>query len=56
MVEPPKFYRQSQEKLTKLLFQRELRKKGSTARRKLNHRIAKLHQQILDSASNGTLS
>lgn len=46
MVEPPKFYRRSEEKLAKLQAKRELRKKGSTARRKLNHRIAKLHQQI----------
>ncbi len=46
MVEPPKFYRQAEEKLAKLQAKRELRKKGSTARRKLNYRIAKLHQQI----------
>jgi putative transposase len=46
MVKPPKFYRQTEEKLTKLQAKRELRKKGSTARRKLNNRIAKLHQQI----------
>jgi len=46
MVEPPKFYRQSQEKLAKLQANTELRKKGSTARRKLGSRIARLHQQI----------
>lgn len=46
MVEPPKFYRQAEQKLSKLQAKRELRKKGSTARRKLNHRISKLHQQI----------
>jgi len=46
MVESPKFYRHSQEKLAKLQAKRELRKKGSTSRRKLNQRIAKLHQQI----------
>jgi putative transposase len=46
MVEPPKFYRQSEEKLAKLQAKKELRAKGSTAHRKLNHRIAKLHQQI----------
>jgi putative transposase len=46
MVEPPKFYRQAEEKLAKLQSKRELRKKGSTGRRKLNHRIARLHQQI----------
>jgi putative transposase len=46
MVEPPKFYRQAEEKLARLQAKQELRKKGSTARRKLNQRIAKLHQQI----------
>jgi putative transposase len=46
MVEPPRFYRQAEEKLAKLQAKRELRKKGSTARRQLNHRIARLHQQI----------
>lgn len=46
MVEPPKFYRQSEERLAKLQSKREQRKKGSTAHRKLNHRIAKLHQKI----------
>jgi putative transposase len=46
MVEPPKFYRQAEEKLAKLQTKRELRKKGSTARRKLGSRIAKLHQQV----------
>ncbi len=46
MVEPPKFYRQAEEKLAKLQVKTELRTKGSTARRKLNRRIAKLHQQI----------
>lgn len=46
MVKPPKFYRQAEEKLAKLQAKRELRKKGSTARRKLNHCIARLHQQI----------
>jgi putative transposase len=44
--EPPKFYRQSEEKLGKLQAKRELRPKGSTSRRKLNERIAKLHQKI----------
>ena len=46
MVEPPKFYRQAEEKLAKLQAKQQLRKKGSTARRKLGSRIAKLHQQI----------
>ncbi|MFB2920091.1 transposase [Aerosakkonema funiforme] len=41
MVEPPKFYRQASEKLSKLQAKRELRKKGSTAGRKLNSRIAR---------------
>jgi len=43
---PPKFYRQAEEKLAKLQAKRELRPKGSKARRKLNVKIAKLHQQI----------
>ena len=43
---PPKFYRQSEDKLAKLQAKREARAKGSTARRKLNERIAKLHQRI----------
>ncbi len=46
MVKPPKFYRQTGDKLAKLQAKRELRKKGSTARRKLNSRLAKLHQRI----------
>lgn len=46
MVKPPKFFRQSEEKLAKLQAKRELRKKGSMRRRKLNHRIARLHQKI----------
>jgi putative transposase len=46
MVEPPRFYRQAEETLSKLQVKRDLRKKGSTARRKLNSRIAKLHQRI----------
>ncbi|HEY9727141.1 MAG TPA: transposase [Chroococcales cyanobacterium] len=37
---------QAEQKLAKLQANRELRKKGSTARGKLNHRIAKLHQLI----------
>ena len=43
---PPKFYRQSEKKLAKLQNKRDTRAKGSTARRKLNERIAKLHQCI----------
>jgi putative transposase len=46
MVEPPKFYRQAEEKLAKLQAKREIRKKGTTARRKLNSRIESLHQRI----------
>lgn len=46
MVEPPKFYRQAENKLAPLSAKRELRAKGSTARRQLNQRLAKLHQQI----------
>ena len=44
--QPPKFYRQAEERLAKLQARRELRPKGSKARRKLNERIAKLHQRI----------
>ncbi|MEO1149141.1 MAG: transposase [Cyanobacteria bacterium J06638_22] len=44
--QPPKFYRQSEAKLAKLQTKRDARAKGSTSRRKLNERIAKLHQRI----------
>jgi len=43
--EPPKFYRHAEEKLTKLQTKRDKRAKGSKPRRKLNQRIAKLHQK-----------
>ena len=46
LIDPPKFFRKAEAKLARLQAKRELRKKGSTARRKLNHKIAKLHQQI----------
>lgn len=46
LVKPPKFYRQSEDRLANLQAKRELRTKGSKARRKLNQRIAKLHQHI----------
>ncbi len=46
LKEPPKFYRQSEEKLGKLQAKREARAKGSKARRKLNKRISRLHQQV----------
>lgn len=43
---PPKFYRQAEEKLGRLQAKRDARVKGSKPRRKLNARIAKLHQRI----------
>jgi putative transposase len=46
LVEPPKFFRRSEERLGALQAKREQRPKGSKARRKLNERIAKLHQRI----------
>jgi putative transposase len=46
MVEPPKFYRQAEDRLAVLQAKRDLRTKGSTSRRKLNQRIAKLHQRV----------
>jgi putative transposase len=46
LVEPPKLYRQAEEKLATLQVKRELRAKGSKARRKLNQRLARLHQRI----------
>ena len=44
--QPPKFYRQAEERLAKLQAKRDARAKGSKPRRKLNERIAKLHQRI----------
>lgn len=44
--QPPKFYRQAEDQLAKLQAKRESRAKGSKARRKLNGRIARLHQRI----------
>lgn len=44
--QPPKFYRQAEEKLGLLQAKRDARAKGSKPRRKLNERIAKLHQRI----------
>lgn len=44
--QPPRFYRQAEEKLTKLQAKRDARAKGSKPRRKLNVCIAKLHQRI----------
>ncbi|MBE9064486.1 RNA-guided endonuclease TnpB family protein [cf. Phormidesmis sp. LEGE 11477] len=42
----PKFYRQAETKLGRLQAKREHRPKGSKGRRKLNERIAKLHQKV----------
>lgn len=44
--EPPKFYRHAEEKLTKLQVKRDQKTKCSKPRRKLNQRIARLHQRI----------
>ncbi|WP_144053720.1 RNA-guided endonuclease InsQ/TnpB family protein [Baaleninema simplex] len=44
--QPPKFYRQAEDKLAKLQSKRDARAKGSKPRRQLNERIAKLHQRI----------
>ncbi|MDJ0517017.1 MAG: transposase [Trichodesmium sp. MO_231.B1] len=46
MINPPKFYRQSEEKLVKLQQKQQARPKGSKGRRKLNQQLAKLHQKI----------
>ena len=46
LKKPPKFYRLSENKLAHLQAKRESRAKGSTARRKLNQKIARLHQRI----------
>jgi len=46
MKQPPRFYRQAEDKLAKLQAKRDARTKGSKPRRKLNERIAKLHQRI----------
>lgn len=44
--QPPKFYRQAQENLAALQAKRDASAKGSKPRRKLNERIAKIHQRI----------
>ena len=46
IIEPPKFYRQSQEELAKLERKVSSRKKGSRARNRLSKRRAKLHLKI----------
>jgi len=43
--ETPKFFRQAEEKLARLQAKVSLRKKGSTARRKLNQKIARQRKQ-----------
>jgi putative transposase len=44
--QPPKFYRQAEQKLAALQAKRDARAKGSKLRRKLNERLAKIHQRI----------
>jgi len=46
LLEPPKFFRKSQEQLAKLQRKAESRKKGSRSRHKLYKKVAKLHQKI----------
>ncbi|MGF1481641.1 MAG: RNA-guided endonuclease InsQ/TnpB family protein [Cyanophyceae cyanobacterium] len=46
LKKPPKFYRQAEGKLAHLSAKRDSRVKGSTARRKLNQKIPRLHQRI----------
>jgi len=46
LIEPPKYYRQYEEKLTKLQQKASERNKGSRARHKLFKKVAKLHQTI----------
>lgn len=46
MVKSPKFFRKAESQLAKLQIKRELRPKGGKARRKLNRKIAKLHQRV----------
>ena len=46
LIEPPQYFRHSEQKLAVLQQKRELRPRGRKARRKLNGRIAKLHQRI----------
>ena len=45
-VKPEKHLRQAEEQLARLQAKRELRPKGSKSRRKLNARIARLHQKV----------
>jgi putative transposase len=46
LIDYPRFLRTAENKLAKLQQKRELRRKGSVARKKLNQRIARLHQKI----------
>lgn len=46
LIDYPRFLRQAESKLVKLLQLRDARPKGRMARKKLNQRIAKLHQKI----------
>lgn len=46
LIEPPKYFRKSQENLTKLQQKAELRPKGSRGRHKLYKKIGRLHQKI----------
>ena len=46
LIDPPKFYRRSEDKLATLQSKRDERVKGSKSRRKLNERVARLHQKI----------
>jgi putative transposase len=45
-VEPPKYFRRSQDKLAKLQQKASARKKGSRAKKLLYKKVAKLHQKI----------
>jgi len=45
-VAPPRFYRQSEDKMGRLQAKRDLRPKGSKSRRKLSQRVARLHQKV----------
>lgn len=46
LIDYPKHFRSAEEKLARLQQKRELRPKGSIARKRLNQRIARLHQKI----------
>ena len=45
-IEPPKYFRRSQDKLAKLQQKASARKKGSRARKLLYKKVARLHQKI----------